>query len=86
MWCYMLFEETIEKVKVESQDILRVIDRIKEAIVKNNKVSDNYYNLKNSVDQRNRKQLSDYMEQMRILNDGAEQGNLESEEDYLDRL
>jgi 4-hydroxyphenylpyruvate dioxygenase-like putative hemolysin len=82
----MLFEETIEKVKVESQDILRVIDRIKEAIVKNNKVSDNYYNLKNSVDQRNRKQLSDYMEQMRILNDGAEQGNLESEEDYLDRL
>ncbi len=82
-------EKPLSQLKAESQDLLRELDRLNNEILQNNEVSKNYFNVKNSIDKRNRKQLSDYTKQMRILNEGAfsmEKGNQESEGDYLDTL
>jgi hypothetical protein len=82
-------ENNIITNTIKMQNLLSNINLIKEIITRNNEIADNYSNLKFSIEQKNKKILSDYSDNIRILNEGKiniSQDPDETEEEYLIRL
>jgi len=71
------------------KDLLSDINQIKKIIEENNEISDNYSNVKFSIEQKNKKILSDYENNIRVLNEGKisiTQQPDETEQEYLERI
>lgn len=82
-------EDYIIRDTNDTQDLLSDINQIKKIIEENNEISDNYANVKFSIEQKNKKILSDYENNVRILNEGkiiTTQKPDETEQEYLERL
>lgn len=82
-------ENNIIRDTIRMQNYMSDINLIKEIITRNNELADNYSNLKFSIEQKNKKILTDYENNIRILNEGKiniSQDPDETEEEYLIRL
>ena len=82
-------EDNIIRDTNYTQDLLSDINHIKMIIGENNEISDNYSNVKFSIEQKNKKILSDYENNLRVLNEGkfnTTQQEGETEQEYLERL
>lgn len=82
-------ENNIIRDSNRMQDLLSEINQIKKYIEENNEISNNYSNVKFSIEQKNKKILSDYENNIRVLNEGkfnTTQGEGETEQEYLQRL